>query len=67
MFGWIEEQIGRLMNFFIDAKEDIAAFDAHVQAEIIKYNNKQCGKAAIVGCIVGIVATLAIEAIFRAF
>lgn len=50
---WIELQVGRFTNFLSDAKEDIASFDAHVQAEIIKYNNKQCGKAAIVGAVVG--------------
>lgn len=64
MFNWIEEQIGRLMNFFIDAKEDIAAFDEHVQAEIIKYRNKQCGKAAIVGFIIGVAVVLAISKLF---
>lgn len=67
MFNWVNEQVGRLINFFLDAKEDIADFDEHVQAEIAKYNNKQCGKAAIVGIILGIAATLAVQAILRLF
>lgn len=50
---WIELQVGRFTNFLSDAKEDIASFDEHVQAEIVKYNNKQCGKAAIVGAVIG--------------
>lgn len=62
MFQWIEEQIGRLTNFCEDAKEDIEAFDEHVQEEIVKYSNKQCGKATIIGCIIGVVvATIAFK------
>lgn len=67
MFTWIETQIGRFMNFLMDAKEDIADFDEHVQDEIAKYNNKQCGKAAIVGVIIGVAGTLAAESVLRMF
>lgn len=67
MLNWIETQIGRFMNFLMDAKEDIADFDEHVQEEIAKYNNKQCGKAAIVGTIIGVAGTLAVQALLRTF
>lgn len=53
LIEWIELQVGRFTNFLSDAKEDLVAFDEHVQAEIVKYNNKQCGKAAIVGAVIG--------------
>ena len=64
MFEWIEKQIGRFTNFLSDAKEDIAAFDEKVQAEIVEYRNKQCGKAAIFGAVVGAAAAFALQAIF---
>ena len=50
---WLELQVGRFANFLSNAKEDLSAFDTHVQEEIIKYNNKQCGKSAIVGAVIG--------------
>lgn len=67
MFEWIEIQIGRFTNFISDAKEDIAEFDEHLQEEIVKYRNKQCGKAAIFGAIVGIAAFWALQGIIRSF
>lgn len=51
---WIEQQIGRFTNFLSDAKEDLQAFDEHVQDEIIKYRNKQCTKAFLVGLAIGV-------------
>lgn len=62
--AWIEKQIGRFTNFLSDAKEDIAAFDEKVQAKIVEYRNKQCGKAAIFGAVVGAAAAFALQAIF---
>lgn len=64
MFSWIEEQIGRLTNFLSDAQEDIAALDEKLQEKVIKYRNKQCGKAAIFGIVIGVAATFALQAIF---
>lgn len=55
---WLEIQVGRFTNFLSDAKEDVQNFDDHVQAEIEKYNNKQCGKAAIVGFCIGLLLGL---------
>ena len=31
---WFEVQVGRFTNFLSDAKEDLVAFDEHVQNEI---------------------------------
>lgn len=64
MFSWIEEQIGRLTNFLSDAQEDIAALDEKLQEKVIKYRNKQCGKAAIFGIVIGVAATFALQTIF---
>lgn len=64
MFAWIEEQIGRFTNFLSDAKEDIAALDEKLQEKVIKYRNKQCGKAAIFGIVIGVAATFALQTIF---
>lgn len=64
LIEWIEEQIGRFTNFLGDAKEDIQKFDDHVQGEIEKYNNKQCGKAAIVGFVIGLLVAALIAEIF---
>lgn len=64
MFSCIEEQIGRLTNFLSDAQEDIAALDEKLQEKVIKYRNKQCGKAAIFGIVIGVAATFALQAIF---
>ncbi len=61
---WLEIQVGRFTNFLSDAKEDIQKFDDHVQTEIEKYRNKQCGKAAIVGFVAGLVLPLVIGKIF---
>ena len=61
---WFEVQVGRFTNFLSDAKEDLVAFDEHVQNEVIKYRNKQCGKAAIVGAILGVVATVVVMSVF---
>lgn len=67
MIEWIEKQIGRFINFLSDAKEDIAEIDDKFQDKIIEYRNKQCGKAAIFGVIIGVIGTLAFEAILRVF
>lgn len=64
MIEWIEKQIGRFINFLSDAKEDIAEIDDKFQDKIIEYRNKQCGKAAIFGAVVGAVVTFALQAIF---
>lgn len=55
---WLEIQLGRFANFLGDAKEDVQKFDDHIQAEVEKYSNKQCGKAAIVGFVLGLVVGL---------
>ena len=60
---YLEEQVGRFTNFLTDAKEDIQEFDEHVQNEIEKYNNKQCGKAAIVGFAIGLFVAVVIAEI----
>lgn len=65
MFTWIEEQIGKLINFIVGAKEDLHEFDEKMQEKIAKYHNKECGKAAIFGAIIAVAATLAVEALFR--
>lgn len=54
LLNWLEVQVGRFTNFLSDAKEDLAAFDEHTREEIEKYRNKQCGKAAIAGLVVGV-------------
>jgi chloramphenicol O-acetyltransferase len=64
LIEWLEEQIGRFTNFLSDAKEDVQKFDDHVQEEIEKYNNKQCGKAAIVGFAIGLLFSLLMHEIF---
>lgn len=64
LIEWIEEQIGRFTNFLSDAKDDIQKFDDHVQGEIEKYNNKQCGKAAIVGFVIGLLVAALIAEFF---
>lgn len=61
---WLEETIGRFTNFLSDAKEDIQEFDDHVQGEIEKYRNKQCGKAAIVGFALGLLVAAVVDRIF---
>ncbi len=61
---WIEVQVGRFTNFLGDAKEDIQKFDEHIQGEIEKYNNKQCGKAAIVGFVLGLLLAAVVDRIF---
>lgn len=61
---WLETQVGRFTNFLSDAKEDIQNFDEHIQGEIVKYNNKQCGKAAIVGFCVGVLLFALLDRIF---
>ena len=64
LITWLEIQVGRFTNFLSDAKEDIQKFDDHVQEEIEKYNNKQCGKAAIVGFALGLLVAGVIDRIF---
>jgi hypothetical protein len=64
LIEWLEEQIGRFTNFLSDAKEDVQKFDDHVQEEIEKYNNKQCGKAAIVGFGIGLLFSVLLQKIF---
>ena len=61
---WLETQIGRFTNFLGDAKEDIQKFDDHVQEEIEKYRNKQCGKAAIAGFTLGLFVAAVVDRIF---
>ena len=61
---WLEIQVGRFTNFLSDAKEDVQKFDDHVQEEIEKYNNKQCGKAAIVGFGIGLLFSVLLQEIF---
>lgn len=51
---WLELQVGRFANFLGDAKEDIQKFDDHIQEEIEKYSNRQCGRAVIVGFVIGL-------------
>lgn len=63
---WIEKQIGRLINFFVDAKEDLNQFDTKIQNKIAEYRNKQCGKAAIFGIVIGVIGTVAVEKIIQA-
>ena len=64
LITWLEETIGRFTNFLSDAKEDIQKFDDHVQGEIEKYRNKQCGKAAIVGFTLGLLVAAVVDRIF---
>ena len=64
LITWLEIQVGRFTNFLGDAKEDIQKFDDHVQDEIEKYNNKQCGKAAIVGFAIGLLVAAVIVEFF---
>ena len=64
LITWLEETIGRFTNFLSDAKEDIQEFDDHVQGEIEKYRNKQCGKAAIVGFTLGLLVAAVVDRIF---
>lgn len=64
LIEFFETQVGRFTNFLSDAKEDIQDFDEHVQGEIVKYNNKQCGKAAIVGFTLGLVFAAVVDRIF---
>jgi hypothetical protein len=45
--------IDKLISFLVDTKEDLQAFDEHVQEEIMKYRNQQCTKAFLVGCFIG--------------
>lgn len=52
---WLMKQIDRLANFLFDAKEDLQAFDEHVQQEIVKYKNRQCTKAFAVGVAIGVI------------
>lgn len=52
---WLMKQIDRLASFLFDAKEDIQAFDEHIQEEVVKYKNKQCIKAFAVGLAIGVV------------
>lgn len=61
---WLEIQVGRFTNFLSDAKEDVQKFDDHIQEEIEKYNNKQCGKAAIVGFGIGLLFSILLQEIF---
>lgn len=64
LITWLEIQVGRFTNFLSDAKDDIQKFDDHVQDEIEKYNNKQCGKAAIVGFGIGLLVASVIAEFF---
>ncbi len=50
---WIEVQVGHFTNFLNTAKEDLKEFDEKTQAKIKEYNNKQCGRAAIFGAVIG--------------
>lgn len=61
LIEWLEQQVGRFANFLSDAKEDLQAFDEHVQDEIIKYSNKQCTKAFIVGAVIGVVVYAVVD------
>ncbi|WP_293719857.1 hypothetical protein [uncultured Phascolarctobacterium sp.] len=74
IFAWIEEQLGRIANFCSDAIEDLKAADEKLsekldelddkaRAEIKKYNNRQCGKAAVFGIVVGVLLCLGIKMI----
>lgn len=64
LLNWISTQIGRFTNFLSDAQEDIKKFDEHAQGEIEKYRNKQCGKAAIVGFVTGLLIAAVVDRIF---
>lgn len=61
---WIEVQVGRFTNFLSTAKEDLKEFDEKTQKKIKEYNNKQCGRAAIFGAVIGAFLGVAVSRLF---
>lgn len=55
--------IDKIIVWFGSAQDALRELDAKAKAEAIKYSNRQVKKAAVAGVIVGVAATLVVQAV----